>query len=366
MKNRILRLIPLLIVLAALIGAVPAYGGMEKKSQVSARTIVDMAGRRVELPMPGNIERVAILASPTVQLIYIVGEQDKLCAMTASQSRFKLFEKFYPRQAKIPAPRKSEADINIEALLATNPQFCIGSKADMDVVDKSTNLPTAVVNTLAHTQFFECRKEEVRLFGKIFGKEERANRYCTYLDNTLANIKSKTSDIPENRKAKVYMGYGPDHLVTYGGDTYMQEKIVAAGCRNVADKLSTLGGKEGGLSTVSPEQVLTWNPDIIVIDTGNPGDLANNPVWASITAVKNRNVFRLPVGGFMWNRPCAESAVLLPQWLALKAYPDRFRGINIEQEIKRYFREILSFNLGDEDVNKILNPPESPIYHPGK
>jgi iron complex transport system substrate-binding protein len=337
-----------------------------EKKAVKERTITDMDGNRVELPLPENIERVAILTSPTVQLIYIMGEQDKLCAMTSSQRRFKLFEKFYPRQKTIPAPRKCQADMNIEALLATNPQFCIGTRADMDVVRKSTSLATVTVYTLAPTRFFEYRKEELRLFGKIFGKPDRAEKYCAYLDNVLSDIQSKTTDIPEARRVKVFMGFGPKHMITYGGDTYMQDLIVASGCRNVADKLSTIAGKEGGLATVSMEQVLTWNPDIVIIDTGNPAALAKERLWAGITAVKNGNVFRLPVGGFMWNRPSAEAAVLLPRWLALKAYPDRFQGMKAEPEIKKYFYEILGFDLSDKDVKRILNPPDSPIYQKGK
>jgi iron complex transport system substrate-binding protein len=325
-----------------------------------------MDGNRVELPVPENIERVAILTSPTVQLIYIMGEQDKLCAMTASQRRFKLFEKFYPPQKMIPAPRKCMADMNIEALLATNPQFCIGTKADMNVVRKNTRLRTITVDTLSPTHFFKCRKEELRLFGKIFGKPDRAEKYCAYLDNVLSDIKSKTTDIPEARRVKVFMGFGPKHMITYGGDTYMQDLIVASRCRNVAEKLSTIAGKEGGLSTVSMEQVLTWNPDIVIIDTGNPAALAKDRVWAGITAVKNGNVFRLPVGGFMWNRASAEVAVLLPQWLALNAYPDRFPDMKAESEIKKYFHKILGFDLSDKDVKRILNPPDSPLYKKGK
>jgi len=366
MKNKALKLISLLLALAVLLGMVISCESAPQEPPAATRTITDMDGNSVELPIPEDIERVAVLTSPTVQLIYIVSEQDKLCAMTASQSKFKLFEKFYPRQAEIPAPRKCQADINIEALLATNPQFCIGSKGDMDVVNKNTNLTTVTVGTLSPTLFFECLKEEVRLFGEIFGKEERAEKYCTYLDNAHADIEFRMADIPEDQRVKVYMGYGPGHLITYGGDTYMQEQIEAAGCRNVAEELSTISGKEGGLSTVSMEQVLDWDPDIVVIDTGSTADLAKDPVWAAITAVKNGNVFRLPVGGFIWNRPSAEAAVLLPRWLALKAYPDKFGDVNIEQEIKRYFHEILGFDLSDEDVSKILNPPGWPIPSKGK
>jgi len=51
------------------------------------RAFVDMTGNTVNIPTVDKIERVAVLTSPQVQIMYILGMQDKLCAMTASQYR---------------------------------------------------------------------------------------------------------------------------------------------------------------------------------------------------------------------------------------------------------------------------------------
>ncbi|MCL6479157.1 MAG: hypothetical protein K6T65_12215 [Peptococcaceae bacterium] len=138
-SNPILLLLTLVMVIGTIAGCsgekVPTAG-----QEPGTRTIVDMTGKSVTIPAVDKIERVAVLTSPQVQIMYILGVQDKLCAMTASQHRYKLFEKFYPRQANIPAPRKQAADINVEALLNTNPQFCMGSETDMDLVDKDAKL----------------------------------------------------------------------------------------------------------------------------------------------------------------------------------------------------------------------------------
>ncbi len=365
-NHRGLRILSLLLVLSLLVAVVAGCSSTSSNdtSKAATRTVEDLAGNTVTIPTPENIERVAVLTSPTVQIMYIVGAQDKLCAMTASQSRFKLFEEFYPRQAEIPAPRKTAGDINMEALLNSDPQFCIGSEIDMNVIEKNSTIPTVKVATTEDPQrVFEVRKEEVRLFGKIFGKEDRAEVYCEFLDNMLTKIKEQTKDIPEDKKINVYIGFGADHLTTYGGDTYMQYLIAASGCRNAAEEISTLGGKEGGLANVSLEQVVQWDPDIIIIDSGNLEQLKKNPVWAKVAAVKNGNVLALPVGGFMWGRPSAESAALLPSWLAHKAYPDKFKDSSIENDIKKYWEEVIGFELSDEDVENILNP--SPMKGPG-
>ena len=74
----------------------------------------------------------------------------------------------------------------------------------------------------------------------------------------------------------------------------------------------------------------------------------------SIKAVKNKMVFRQPVGIFIWDRPTTESAVLHPLWLAKIAYPDRFSDIDMVGEIKKFYSEIMSFNLSDEQAKAVL------------
>ena len=323
------------------------------------RVFVDMLGNSVTIPTPDKIERVGVLTSPQVQIMYIIGQQDKLVAMTQSQYRFKLFEKFYPDQANISAPRKQAADMNIEALLASKPQFCIGSSMDMDLVDKATRIPTVRIDTQDDpARVFETRKNEVTMFGEIFGAQDRAKAYCDYLDKTINQLKEKTTSISDGKKLKVYLGFNPDHLTTYGGDTFMQYQIEAAGLINAASGIKSAGGREGGLATVSMENILMWNPDILIIDNGTVDAIKADSKWANINAVKNNKIFILPVGGFIWNRPSAESAVLLPTWLAMNAYPDLFKETNIKDEIKRYWKDIIGFELSDEDVNSILTPPQ--------
>jgi len=315
-------------------------------------TITDLTGRTVEIPL--DINRVAVLTSPCVQEMYIIGEGNKLCAITTSAKKRPILQKIDPQLKNIPAPRRCCADINIEELLRTNPDICIGSVMDMAVVEKNTDLLTVRIG--APDASFATLKREINLFGEIFGKEEEANEYISYLDEMLDMIKSRTSGIPLGNRVKVFLGFDSDHLVTYGGDTYMQERIEAAGCINVAKNVSTLGGKEGGLGIVSMEQVLAWNPDVIVINQGKPEDLLNDSRWAEISAIKNKKVFYLPQGIFIWNRPSAEAAVLLPEWLASISYQETFEDMDMGKEIKDFYSEIFDYNLCDEDVYEILHP----------
>jgi iron complex transport system substrate-binding protein len=318
-------------------------------------TITDMTGRQVTMPAPENIKRVAVQTSPQVLEAYAIGIQDKLCAVTNAVKMWDLLTKVDPRLKDVPATRAGNAQINIEALLQTNPDVCIGGEMDMQVIEKSTNLPTLRISQGAPGAYFDQLKKEMSFFGSVFGKDSRVKTYNSYLDNMLNTVKTTTADLTTDKKMKVFMAYNADHLTTFGNDTFMNEWIQAAGCVNSAN-ISSIGGKEGGLATVSLEQILSWNPDIIIIDTGKPEDLYNDATWSKLTAVKNKKVYRLPLGVFIWNRPSCEAGVMLPKWLSLTAYPSKFANTDIKSEIKKFYSDVFQFNFTDDDINKMLNP----------
>ncbi len=320
------------------------------------RTITDMMGQTVAIAEADQLQRVAVLTSPQVMVVYALGAQEKLCAVTNAVKMWPLLTQFDPRLAEVPAVRAQFAQINVEALLQANPDVCLGSSGDMEVVQKSTDLPALSVATNEPGRYYEYQKEEVAFFGQVLGAEERAEKYMSYLDRILADIQAGTSGLADGERVKVYLGFGPDHLVTYGGDTYMQEWIEAAGCDNAAEGISTIGGKEGGLADISLEQVLSWDPDVIILDEGDPRDLANDPQWGQLKAVRNGQVYRLPVGLFIWNRPSVEATAMFPLWLALNAYPDRFESLSMESELARFYDEIFGFRFSADEIQSVLNP----------
>jgi iron complex transport system substrate-binding protein len=102
------------------------------------------------------------------------------------------------------------------------------------------------------------------------------------------------------------------------------------------------------------EQVLNWNPDILVINFGTPGAICADPQWQSIKAVQSRQVFSQPAGVFIFNRPTAESAVIFPLWLASTAYPEKFTDTCIPCLVKEFYKEVFKFDLTDDQVTDIL------------
>ncbi len=65
--------------------------------------------------------------------------------------------------------------------------------------------------------------------------------------------------------------------------------------------VNVAGGVRGGLATVSLEQVLVWNPEVIItIDQDFAAIVRNDPSWAAVSAVREGRVHLSPKMPFGW------------------------------------------------------------------
>jgi iron complex transport system substrate-binding protein len=330
----------------------------ENSSQTNIETkkIKDMLGNTVVIPK--EVKRVALFGGPTGQIAYLLGAQDKLCAVTSTIRLSKLVQEMDPNIKNIPAPRTVSGSINIEELIMSNPELVLAGDIDGEIVKRKTDIPVALLLS-SMKEGFEAIKNEVKFFAEIFNKHDRATYFIDYLDKTVNMIKERTKDIPAEKRKIVYNGYQKNHLVTIGGDMFIQEFIETAGCRNAAATISTKAGrKEGlhqGLGVVSMEQVIEWDPDIIVINMENSDDMYKDARWSQIRAVRNKAIYKQPTGIFILDRPTVESAFLYTLWIAKTAYPEKFHDVDMNKEVKKFYKEIFGFKLSDSQVKNILN-----------
>lgn len=319
------------------------------------RTITDMRGNLVQVPE--HPKRVALLGGPSGQVAFVLGVQDSLCAVTNTLRLSGLVQEIDPRIKTLPGPRTTNGSVNVEELIASEPDLVIAGDVDGEIVRRKSDIPVALFSD-SMDQGYESAIREIRFYGEVFNAGPRAERYVKYLEDTSRLLKARTSEIPEASRPIVYNGYDPSHLVTFGGDTFMDERIRLAGCRNAAATVHTIGKREGlhsGLGEISLEDVVKWDPEIIVINTGKPDELAKQTAWKTVKAVKQGRVYVQPAGIFIWNRPTMESTVLYPLWLATLAHPDRFRDIDMKAEVERFYREVFEFHLTSAQVDRIVS-----------
>jgi iron complex transport system substrate-binding protein len=184
---------------------------------------------------------------------------------------------------------------NLESVLALKPDLIldVGSTAPTFVslatrVQEQTGIPYALLDGR-----FEATASTYRLLGALTHRD--AGSLAAYTENTLASIQARVNRIPEDERPRVYYARGPRGLETGLGGSINVETIEFLGARNVAAE------RRGGLAMVSMEQVLVWNPQVIVtIDRDFAVDVRSDPQWAEVDAVRAGRVHLSPRLPFGW------------------------------------------------------------------
>ena len=99
------------------------------------------------------------------------------------------------------------------------------------------------------------------------------------------------------------------------------ESIEQLGAVNVAAEMG-----KGGLVQVSIEQVLRWNPDVVItIDSNFHAAARSHPVWGSVPAVKAGRIYLSPSLPYGWiDFPPSINRLIGLRWLARILYPQAF------------------------------------------
>ncbi|MDD2482409.1 MAG: Fe3+-citrate ABC transporter substrate-binding protein, partial [Lutispora sp.] len=77
--------------------------------------------------------------------------------------------------------------------------------------------------------------------------------------------------------------------------------------------------------------------------------------WSNLTAVKEKHVYKNPLGEYRWFTPTSDGALML-QWMAQKVYPEYYNYYKIEDEILNHYSKFYNYDLNDEELELILNP----------
>ena len=147
-------------------------------------------------------------------------------------------------------------------------------------------------------------------------------------------------------------------MLTSGKQFFGQWWADAIGAVNVAQELE----KDNSVA-VNMEQVYAWNPSLIFVTNFTkfgPEDLYNNTVgtydWSAVDAVKNHQVYKMPLGMYRSYTPGVDTPVTL-LWLAKSAYPQLFNDIDLIAETKAYYQEVFGIALTDQQAESIFAPP---------
>jgi len=286
------------------------------------RSFVDSAGRRVELPE--RVERIYAAGPPASILVFAIAP-DKLIGWTTAW-----------REAERPFIARRYADLptlgrltgrgntaNVEVVLQAKPDFIIdygtvsptlASLADR--VQQQTGIPYLLLDG-----DFDRMTEAILQVGRIANEEIRAMELARYAQDTVSDINRRIAKISRESRPRVYYGRGPQGLNTGLAGSISAEFIEQLGAVNVAAALG-----RGGLVQVSIEQVLRWNPDVVITIDSNFHALArSHPLWRELPAIRAGRFHLAPNVPFGWiDFPPSINRLIGLRWLARILYPDVF------------------------------------------
>jgi iron complex transport system substrate-binding protein len=240
---------------------------------------------------------------------------------------------------------------NLEVVLALKPDLIldVGSTSPTFVslatrVQEQTGIPYALLDGR-----FDAAVATYRKIGDLTHRQPEADALALYADETMSTIRTRVAAIPETVRPRVYYARGPRGLETGLGGSINVETIEFLGARNVA------GERRGGLAIVSIEQVLLWNPDVIItIDRDFAMSVRSDPVWASVAAVRDGRVHLSPKLPFGWvDFPPSVNRLIGLWWLAKILYPWLFPE-DLKALTHDFYRRFYHVTPSDAQIEHVL------------
>lgn len=339
-----------LLALGALISTplVAAEGG---------RSFTDSAGRTVQLPE--RIERIYAAGHPASIILYTLAPETLLgwSRRLPAQARDYMPERYFelPELGRLTG-RGGTA--NVEVVLANRPDLILDYGAVnptfsslADRVQAQTGVPYVLIDGA-----FTRLPEAYRQLGDVLGRPERAERLARYAEQTLAELDRLRTEVSAQDRPRVYYGRGPDGLETGLAGSINVEILELAGAENVA-----AGAGEGGLGTVSLEQVLAWQPEVILtIEATFYGQLSEDTRWSAMPAVREGRFYLAPALPFGWfDRPPSANRLIGARWLAHVLFPDRVAD-TLQADVREFYRLFYHHELSDSQLDALLAEARRP------
>ena len=216
--------------------------------------------------------RIVVLDSATVEMIYMLGAEDKIVGV-ANLERSKVWPE--EKVAKLESVGTFMKP-SLEKIIALKPDLVIMSALTGEELNnglKSNNIEAKRVQAHSIEEIFTNFLE----VAKMLGKENEANKIIAEKKAKLEEIKKMVTG---NKKGLFVMSASP--LMVFGNDNLPNDIMKLLNIKNIAEN------QKGRNPIVTPEFIMKENPDIIITLLPNPAQIvATNPQLKNVNAIKN-------------------------------------------------------------------------------
>lgn len=257
-----------------------------------------------------------------------------------------IYAELLPEMAKINASAAQDGFVpNVEAILAQKPDAVIQWTHDEKLIEPLERVGLTVVGWQCCTE--QDRIDYLTLTGYMTGRNDRAQAILKAQSDALKSLDGKVAKLDKSALPSVL------HIDKVAD----QIQVIANGSQDLSlSGVINPAADDSGewWRTIDFEQLLVWNPDIIIIPAYatdlNPEDFFGNPVLASLKAVKDKRVYKQPVFA---RTPDAPEIYLTSEWLAAVAHGTDFAP-DFKKQIRDTYKLIYGAELTDDQVKAIL------------
>ena len=341
-----------------------AKEGGDVQTTAEEKIVMDQAG--TEVTIPGQVDSIVsggIL--PYFHTWYVATNSTKeIVAMhpnSYNAAENSMLAKLSPDVLNASTDFVKNGETNIEELMKLNADVYFELTTNEKTIEqaRAAGITTVGIKAIdaAAAEPLATFNSWLELTGQIANTTERADRFLEEGEKVQDEINAKIKDLTPEQKPDALMIYQlSDQAITVSGKGFFGNQwLNATGANDVAEE-DVQGRKD-----VNMEQIYSWNPEVIYLTNFTPiqpEDLYNNTIpgqdWSEVEAVKNKQVYKIPLGIYRWFPPSGDAPLML-KWLAQHNQPDLFT-YDMNEEIRTYYKDFYDYDLTDEDIHSILNP----------
>lgn len=237
--------------------------------------------------------------------------------------------------------------VDPEQVLKLNPDLVVTLDKDSNAksLEAATQKPFLIVskNTLADYA------KSIRMMGVVLGNTKEADQMADYWEKTISSVSAKTDSIAAKDRPNVYHCAKGNLYATVGKDTIMASVVKMAGGNNLGDQISNDSNSTNESIAVSMDQILKWNPDVVVTDNSSQyNEIMKSPEWKAVNAVKNGKVY------CQLRYAQVDGLTSLPSLLwynaTLTAPNDASALDSYYKEAKNFFQLFFKYNISDDEL----------------
>ena len=314
------------------------------------KVFTDSLGREVEVPY--HITKVAV-SGPLAQIVLFALCPDKLVGIASDWD--KTAEEYLSTEYyNLPVLGQlygGKGELNLEALLASGAEVVIDvgepkktTKEDLDALQEQTGIPFVHITALT-----ENTGDVYRKLGDLLSMEQEAETLATYCDEHYAMITELTGKV---EKDKLLYLLGDTGLNVIAKGSYHAEVIDL-----LSDNLAVVESpsSKGSGNEVDMEQLLAWNPDVILFAPGSIYDtVGEDAAWQQMSAIQNGRYYEVPMGPYNWmGFPPSVQRYLGMLWMGKLLYPEQAE-YDLKTEVKEYFTLFYHTELTDAQYDALV------------